>query len=368
MSKNLLNLLYFLFTCSCSFSTLTIKNDSVIRLKQIDFLQLPGWQQDYQSKAILSFINSCNQLAKMPSEKQIGKNIGDIRVIDFDDVCFIAKAIKKTGDKQVRNFFENWFVPFEIFDDNNSNQGLFTGYYVPELRGSRVKDEVYKYPIYGRPKDLTFGPYFTRAEIENGALDGENLELLYVDDKIDLFFMQIQGSGTIILDDGSVTNLSYAGKNNLSYTSIGKHIIKNKIIATGDVSYFSIKNWLKNNPQKADDLMNINKSFVFFIPSKNNNVIGAQGSALIQHRSIAVDTNILPLGVPMWLNVNTPNNPYQKLVVSQDTGSAIKGAIRADIFFGKGNKAENLAARMNYKGSYYILLPAAAIDRISGRI
>ena len=367
MIKKLFNLTLILLCCSCSFSSLVLKNNSGLKLKQVDFIEVPGWKKGSQQKAIISFINSCNQFAKMPSNKQIGGEVGDIRVADFNDVCDIAKIIKEMGDDQVRNFFKNWFVPFEVYDDNDNNQGLFTGYFVPELRGSRVKSDRYQYPIYARPKDLTLATYFSRAEIENGALAGKGLELFYVDDKIDLFFMQIQGSGKVILDDGVVINLGYAGKNNRPYTSIGKYIIANKIIPSGDVSYFSIKNWLKNNPQKADELMNINQSFVFFRESDNDDVIGSQGSALIPYRSIAVDTNILPLGVPIWLNVATPNKPYQKLVVSQDTGAAIKGAVRADIFFGRGKRAENLAARMNYKGGYYILLPTATVDRMVGR-
>ena len=366
MIKKLFASIFILFCSSCSFSSLIVKSKGNLKLRQVDFIEVPGWQKDSQNRAIESFINSCSKFIKMPQNKQVGGKVGNIIAADFKDVCDIAIVIKGMGAKQARNFFENWFVPFKVFDDDNE-RGLFTGYYIPELRGSRVKTKIYQYPIYSRPKELTSKTYFTRKEIEEGALDNKNLELLYVDDQVDLFFMHIQGSGVVKLEDGSVVKLGYSGKNNYSYSSIGKYIIKNNIISDGNVSYFSIKKWLKNNPEEAREVMNINQSYVFFRVSNNDSAIGSQGVSLTPYRSIAVDTGILPMGFPMWLDVDTPRKSYQKLVVAQDTGSAIKGAVRADIFFGKGKKAENLAARMNYKGSYYILLPIAAVDRMVGR-
>ncbi len=365
--KKLICLAFVLIYSSCSFSTLVIKGKGDLKLKQVAFEDMPGWQKDEQNKAAVSFVNSCDQFAKMPDEKQIGGKIGNITVGDFRDVCDISEVVKGMSAKQARNFFENWFVPFEVSDKNGSSQGLFTGYYVPELKGSKTKTDIYKYPVYARPKDLNSESYFSRAEIEDGALEGKDLELVYVDDKVDLYFMQVQGSGRVILEDGSIMRLGYAGKNNRSYSSIGRYIIDNNIIPNGDFSYFSIKNWLKNNPEEAEEIMNVNQSYVFFRPSNSDAVIGSQGSPLMPYRSLAVDTDIIPLGFPIWLNINTPNAPYQKLVIAQDTGSAIKGAVRGDVFFGRGKSAENLAGKMNYKGKYYILLPTAAVDRMVGR-
>jgi membrane-bound lytic murein transglycosylase A len=363
-----LSILTLIFLCSsCSFSSLIIKGKGDLKLKQVGFEDMPGWQNDNQNRAVISLVNSCNKFAKMPDDKQIGGKIGNIVVDDFHDVCDIAKVIKGMSSKQARNFFENWFVPFEVSDKNGNEQGLFTGYFVPELRGSTTKTDIYKYPIYSRPKDLTNEPYLTREEIENGALEDKGLEIIWVDDQVDLFFMQVQGSGRVILDNGSIMRLGFGGKNNQPYSSIGKYIIENNIIPSGDVSYFSIKNWLKNNPEEAKRIMNVNQSYVFFKSSNSDAVIGSQGASLMPYRSLAVDTDIMPLGFPIWLNINTPNKPYQKLVIAQDTGSAIKGAVRGDVFFGRGKNAENLAARMNYKGKYYILLPIAAIDRMVGR-
>ena len=375
-----LSIITLIFLCSsCSFTSLIIKGKGDLKLKQVGFEDLPGWKKDQQNRAVISLVNSCHQFAKMPEDKKIGGQIGNIAVADFHDVCDIAEVIKGMDNKQARNFFENWFVPFEVSTQGGNIYGLFTGYYVPELKGSKVKTEIYQYPVYANPKTLakTLAKTlvtnnladldFTREEIENGALANKNLELFYVDNPVDLFFMQVQGSGRIILENGVVVRLGFAGKNNHQYSSIGKYIIENNILGSEIPAYFSIKNWLKNNPIDAKKVMNVNQSYIFFKVSNSDDVFGSGGSPLMTERSLAVDSEIVPLGFPLWVNINTPNNPYQKLVVAQDTGSAIKGAVRGDVFFGRGKNAENLAAKMNYKGKYYILLPVAAVDRIVGR-
>ena len=363
-----LSIITLIFLCSsCSFTSLIIKGKGDLKLKQVGFEDLPGWKKDQQNRAVISMVNSCRQFAKMPEDKQIGGQIGNITVADFHDVCDIAEVIKGMDNKQARNFFENWFVPFEVSTRGGNSQGLFTGYYVPELKGSKVKTEIYQYPVYAKPKANLADLDLTREEIENGALAHKDLELFYVGNQVDLFFMQVQGSGRIILENGTVARLGFAGKNNHPYSSIGKYIIENNILGSESPTYFSIKNWLKNNPEEARKAMNVNQSYIFFKVSNSDDVFGSQGSPLMVERSLAVDSEIMPLGFPLWLNINVPNNPYQKLVVAQDTGSAIKGAVRGDIFFGRGKNAEDSAAKMNYKGKYYILLPAAAVDRMVGR-
>jgi len=359
-----LSILTLIFLCSsCSFTSLIITGKGDLKLKQVGFEDLPGWKKDQQNRAVISMVNSCNRFAKMPDDSQIGGQIGNINVADFRDVCDIAQVVKGMSGQQARNFFENWFVPFEVSNKSGKSQGLFTGYYVPELKGSKVKTEIYQYPVYSKPRDLNF----TREEIENGALKNKNLELLYVENPVDLFFMQVQGSGRVVLENGIIIRLGFAGKNNHPYSSIGKYMIENNILGSEIPAYFSIKNWLKNNPIEAKKVMNVNKSYIFFKISNNDDVFGSQGAPLSAERSLAVDSEIMPLGFPLWLSINTPNNPYQKLVVAQDTGSAIKGAVRGDVFFGRGKNAEDLAAKMNYKGKYYVLLPTAAVDRMVGR-
>ncbi|MFT6106594.1 MAG: membrane-bound lytic murein transglycosylase A [Rickettsiales bacterium] len=366
MIKKILTLTFILTICACTFTTLVIKGKGDIRLRQVEFVELSGWNQDKQIHAVKSLINSCNQFAKMPRRKQIGNQIGNILVEDFKDVCDISRKINSLSSAQARNFFENWFVPFEVSNRSENDRGLFTGYYVPELHGSRFKNGEFQYPVYSKPRNNS-DFRLTRKQIEEGALENEGLEILYVNDPVDLFFMQVQGSGKVILDDGEVVNLGFGGKTRHKYSSIGKYIIRNNVIESGDVSYFSIKNWLKNNPDEAREVMHVNKSYIFFQESVLDQVVGSQGAPLIAQRSLAVDNEIMPTGFPIWLDINVPARPYQKLVVSQDTGSAIKGAVRGDVFFGRGKAAENLAARMNHRGKYYILLPTAAVDRMVGR-
>lgn len=348
---------------SCLISNLTINTKSDLKLKQVSFNDLPGWQKDEQNKAVISFVNSCQGLSKMPANKKVGGAIDNMVAADFKDVCKIAPVIKDMGDAQARNFFENWFVPFEVSSKSSGSQGLFTGYYIPEIKGSKTRSNRYQYPVYAKPKDLK-SLNLTRAQIDSGALQYQGLELAWVEDPIDLFFMQVQGSGRILMEDGSIMKLNFAAKNNYPYSSIGKYIVDNKLIA-GDTSYFAIRNWLKQNPEQARKAMNVNQSYVFFKPSNSDDVFGSSGAKLMAERSMAVDNDIIPTGVPLWLNSKSSN--YQKLLVAQDTGSAIKGAVRGDIFFGRGESAEILAASMNYKGKYYILLPTAAVDRIVGR-
>ncbi|MFT6333131.1 MAG: membrane-bound lytic murein transglycosylase A [Lentimonas sp.] len=367
MIKNFYLFLIILLISSCSFQTLTFKGkNGDLKLKQVDFTDLPGWQKDQQNETIHSFLNSCLVFAKIPQNKNIGRKVGYITPSDFDDVCDIAKAIREMSDAQARNFFENWFVPFKVANRSGKDRGLFTGYYVPEIKGSKIKTAIYKYPVHKKPydpKDLTL----TRKEVANGALENKGLELLYLDNPVDLFFMQVQGSGRILLENGEIIRLGFGGKNKYKYSSIGKHIIENNILGDVTPTYFAIKSWLKDNPEEARKVLNINKSYIFFKPSKSDDVFGSQGAPLTAERSLAVDHKIIPEGLPVWLNISSKKKPYRKLVVSQDTGSAIKGAIRGDVFFGKGSKSEKLAARMNHYGEYFLLLPTAAVDRMVGR-
>lgn len=362
MIKKILILSVVFLVNSCLFTNLTLSSKGDLKLKQVNFAELPGWQNDNQSVAVASFVNSCTQINKMAFNKKIGGAIDNVIAGDFRDVCKVAPIVGKMGDAQARNFFENWFVPFEVSSKSKGADGLFTGYYIPELRGSKTKSLRYRYPVYAKPDERYLN--LSREQIEDGALANQGLELLYVDSKVDLFFMQIQGSGRVLMDDGSVTRLRFAAKNNHQYSSIGKYIADNQILPS--TSYFEIKNWLRNNPKEAREVMNANKSYVFFAKSENDDIFGSMGAKLLSERSLAVDNQVMPMGTPLWVDVNSANR-FQKLMVAQDTGSAIKGAVRGDIFFGRGENAENLAANMNYKGKYYVLLPTAVVDRMVGR-
>lgn len=361
----ILLIISFIFFTSCV-SDLVIYGRGDINLNRVNFSDLNNWEKDNHSSALVSFLNSCNKFSSMPDSRMIGGQIGNVLVGDFRDVCEIGKVIRGMESRQAKNFFENWFIPFLVSNKKGNSYGKFTGYYIPTLNGSRVKSDKFKYPIYSKPKNLDNNPYYTRKEIESGALRNQGLEMFYVDDKIDLFFMHIQGSGNVMIDDEVVVRLSYAGSNNQPFSSVGKYMIENNIIS-GDRSYFAIKKWLKDNPSQASKILNNNFSYIFFKENKNSDAIGGAGVPLLSERSIAIDKDILPYGYPIWVEVEDYElGEFQKLLISQDTGSAIKGTVRADIFFGSEENSEIRAANMNNKGQYYILLPTKLVDNFFG--
>jgi len=346
------------------------RNYPNLRLKEVSFRSLKGWEDDRYDLAVNAFVKSCDKFALLPNSKQIGAGITNIKVRDLRNVCDMAKVIDGMSNKQAKKFFEDWFVPFEIADNRGKNSGLFTGYYEIELYGRRYKDDKYKYPIYSKPLDLETGDtYYTRGQIEDGILNGDRLELFYVDDKVDLFFLHIQGSGRVVLENNVIKRIGFSAKNNQPYTAIGKVMVDKGILKRGNVSAGIIKEWLRNNPQQADEIMNKNQSFIFFRELDDDYIRGAEGAVLTPERSLAVDNAIIPFGFPIWLETSLPIEnkgkiPYNRLVVSQDTGSAIKGAVRGDVFFGFGERAEELASYMKQKGKYYILLPVDVVEKM----
>lgn len=362
-------LLLFTLT-SCFFSDdITISGKGNIKLHEVDYAMLDSWEKDNHKEALQAFIHSCNRFAKMAQKRLVGGQIGNITAEDFRDVCEIAQVVKTMSNAQAKNFFENWFRPFLVENRSGSSEGLFTGYYEASLNGSRVKTERYQYPIYARPKDLTGEVYYSREQIENGALKNKNLELLYVDDKVDLFFMHIQGSGRIKLPNGSAIRVGYAGRNNLPFTAVSNYMADKGYLDRGNLNAATVREWLKNNPQKADEVMNVNSLFIFFKIIEGEYVVGGQGAPLTPERSLAIDSDIIPYGLPIWLETSLKrkdksSSKYEHLFIAQDTGSAIKGAIRGDIFFGHEKDAEEKAFYMASKGSYYILLPSNIVDKL----
>jgi membrane-bound lytic murein transglycosylase A len=306
----------------------------------------------------------------MAQDRQMSGQIGNITAEDFRDVCEIAAVVKTMSSKQARNFFENWFKPFLVERRDGSSKGVFTGYYEASLQGSKIKSERFQYPVYARPKNLFSEPYLNRAEIEAGALDGKGLELLYVDDKVDLFFMHIQGSGRVRLPDGKEIRLTYAGRNNRPFTAISNYMVDQGWLDRKNVNAATVREWLKKNPDKADETMNINAAYTFFKFSDGDYVIGGQGVPLTAERSLAVDSEIIPYGLPLWLETNLrkkdgSKEKYARLFIAQDTGTAIKGVVRGDIFFGYGADAEERASYMAAQGKYYILLPINVVDKLA---
>lgn len=370
--KLILFLLCALSLQGCLFTSRITIGSSNVKLEEVSFDSLEAWRYDNHKEALMSFLQSCKRFSAMAQNRSIGKQLGDITAGDFRDVCEIGEIVKTMSSKQAQNFFENWFRPFLVVGNSSGSKGIFTGYYEANLRGSRVKTEKYKYPIYAKPRDLTSEPYYTRKEIEEGALEGKGLELLYVADKVELFFLHVQGSGRIVLDDGLTLKVTYAGKNNRNYSSIGAYMENHSLLPRGKVSAESIKEWMRQNPDEMDSVMNANESYVFFKVSDDEFVVGAQNVPLTPERSLAVDSNIMPYGFPLWVETTLKTRDgnkekYDRLFIAQDTGSAIKGVVRGDIFFGHGEEAEIKASYMASPGKYYVLLPINVVDKMSGR-
>ncbi len=320
----------------------TAKTDIVTSAMASRWQDVPGWQEDDLIDAWRAFLISCHRAG-----------VGALTVI-----CQQAKTYPAQHSEDVRQFFETHFLPYQLTNTDGSRDGLITGYYEPLLLGSRVPSERYRYPLYKPPHPTM--TYFSREQIDGaGALLG--YELLWVDDLVDLFFLHIQGSGRVALESGEVVRAGYAGQNGHPYVAIGKLLIEDGELAREEVNLPAIKAWLRRNPSKTTTLLNRNPSYVFFreLPSGLDGPIGALGAPLTAGRSIAVDPGFIPLGVPVFLDTTWPTStaPLRRLTIAQDTGGAIKGAVRADLFWGFGLEAETYAGHMKETGRLWVLLP-----------
>ena len=348
----------------------------------VNFSDIPGWSIDRTAQAIQALRGSCDRLLKAPGTRQMtDKSIGG-RVGDWAPACRALPG-EITDDARARHYFETWFRPYRVLSGTTAD-GLFTGYFEPGLRGSKTPSEIFSVPIYERPSDLvlvTLGewrenfrgeriagrivngrlkPYFSRAQIEAGALKDRAQPLAWVDDAVGAFFLHIQGSGRISLPDGDVMRVGYDGHNGHVYRAIGRDLIEEGAITKKDISLQSIRAWLAANPDRKSEMMNRNPSFIFFREIAGEGPIGAQGVALTPGRSLAVDPKFLPLGAPIWLEADYRDDsgrPLRRLMVAQDTGGAIRGAVRGDVFWGHGEIARALAGPMKAPGRIYLLLP-----------
>lgn len=308
--------------------------------QHVPFSQLQGWQEDDHLAALQVFRNSCVRL-KGP---------------EWEPICKLSEEASKSATA-ARAFFEMLFRPTLIGDP----PALFTGYYEPELKGSKTRTVRFSHPLYARPKDLIDGQaYKTRQEIEAGALRGRGLELAWLEDPVEVFFLHIQGSGRIVLPDGQVMRLGYAGRNGFEYASVGQELVRRGVMDNTQVSAEAIRNYVKANPVDGAALLNINPSYIFFRQIKDldpkDGPIGAMSLPITPNRSIAVDPRFVPLGAPVWVE-KAGKNPLNRLMIAQDTGGAIKGAQRADLFFGTGAKAGEAAGNIRDGGRMVQLLP-----------
>lgn len=349
---------------------LPVKGDSSVVIYPADFADLPGWRQDDHAAAFNAFQRSCDSWRKQPDDRPLSGIFALGRIGDWKKLCSVPV---RNGKEQ--QFFEQWFKPYAVAN-NGTFDGLFTGYFVPELHGSNRPSVRYHVPIYRLPGDLVkqgsqtgrlvngqLQPYYDRGEIVAGALAGKGLELLWVDSEVDAFFMEVQGSGRVVMEDGRVVTLNYAGKNGRAYYAIGKTLVDSGEIPREAISMQTIRAWIAAHPQQGHDLMLKNQSYVFFRfgdTDPRQGPLGSMSVPLTAGHSLAVDRNYLPMGVPLWLDAEHPaagNQRLRRLLMAQDTGGAIKGLLRGDVFWGQGPQAAELAGVMKSRGRYFLLIP-----------
>lgn len=305
----------------------------------LEFSDLAGWDQDDHAAAFEVFTSTC----------------ADMDDHDWLTLCAMAQSKEVTN---ARAFFELFFRPVLIED---GAEPLFTGYFEPELHGSRFPTARFRYPVYKLPPEARGGRWLTRREIlTSGVMDNRGLEIAWVDDPVELFFLQIQGSGRIRLQDGQTLRVGYGGANGHPYRSVGTELIRRGTYKPHQVSAEVIKNWVRRNPEAGEALLFHNPSYVFFREvskvSPDQGPLGAMNRSVTALRTVAVDPAFVPLGAPVWLEKDG-EGPMRRLMVAQDTGSAIKGAQRADIFFGTGDAAGRAAGTLRDPGRMVVLLP-----------
>jgi membrane-bound lytic murein transglycosylase A len=333
---------------------------SGLDLIPVSYEKLAGWQRDAVIEALPALQRSCSVLLNKPASTPLlsrGDGTGFAR--DWKPFCQQIVDNPPQSTSALRTVMQNHLKPWQACFSGTCN-GFFTGYDEPELRGSLRRQGAYQTPLYRLPDKKKLYKGMTRNRIVKGGLKGRKLELVWVDDPVAAFFLQIQGSGRVKLENGRILRLGYAGTNGCAYYAIGKTLIDRGVLTPQNVSRQTITAWLKAHPRTAESVMSLNKSYVFFQIRHGPGPIGCQGVALTPQRSLAVDKEYISLGTPLWIDLKHPdkNKPHiQSLVVAQDTGGAIKGGGRGDLFWGCGSKAADLAGRMKSSGHYYLLLP-----------
>ncbi|MCE2993541.1 MAG: MltA domain-containing protein [Candidatus Jidaibacter sp.] len=340
------------------------KQERTARFKPVAFSQVDGWDHDTHLSALESFRHSCKRIMNMDLESKVSKatDLGG-SAVDWQVPCMDAYMIDQANDKTAKQFFEKWFQPYQVYDENWHPEGMLTGYFQIELNGSKKKDNRYKYPVYRSPKGLASikgSSDIEHASINGGALNNQGLEVAYVDNRARLYFMHIQGSGIIKLKEGGHLPVGFEDHNGFRFTGINE-ALKSKNLRFDSAE--QMMNWLHNNPNEARKIMEEDPSYVFFRPLKDKDPIGGQGVPLRPERSLAVDYGLYPYGMPVWVATNLPEKSifkgrdYKRLFIAQDTGGAIRGPIRGDVFFGRGLKAEKVASHFKAKTKFFTFFP-----------
>lgn len=359
-------------------------SDPKLVLKKTSYNKLSGWKKDKVHKALPALQKSCALVLKRPDHYDMGMGC---TASDWKEACAAITGLQNPSTQDLRTTLETHFVPY-LVQDKDKDHGMMTGYYEAEIKGSPVRTAKFNIPVYGRPLDLvsaedmgtfnpslsgrrisgrirngTIVPHYSHGEILKGALKNKGLELFWTDSQVDLFFMQVQGSGRVVMTDGTTKRYGYSGANGHPYKSVAKELIDMGEMTLDTASMQTIRKWFQQNPKRLHEILAKNPSYVFFkeaeLKDVNGGPVGAQNLQLTPKRSIAIDKKYIPLGIPLWVVTNHPgkNKKFEKLVVSQDTGGAIKGVVRADIFWGAGPKASAYAGNMKHQGKLYVLLP-----------
>ncbi len=389
--KNFLSLGFLLLLSACAGTAQqggTSDDKTPLALKPASFSDLPSWQQDDLQGFLQAYNTSCTRILKKSPGDKFASDPAWGTYADWQAPCREAKSINGSDTAAVRSFIERNFKVVQATAAGDP-EGLFTGYYESTLNGSRTQKGAYQHPLLGRPSDLVMvelgdfreelkgqriagrvldgklKPYESRAQIVSGKMPAAQYRpIVWLDDPHDAFFVQVQGSGVVHMDDGSIMRVGYDGQNGHPYYAIGRELVKRGIYSKDEVSMETIRSWLVQNPSKAEELMSTNPSYVFFKETKDDGSgtgpKGGEGVGLTAKRSLAIDRGKLPYGFPVYLSADYQDENGRKLdrlLMAQDTGGAIRGAVRGDVYWGSGATAERMAGPMKAKGRYYFLMP-----------
>ena len=362
---------------NCDCPKIKTEKEELAKIPDYGLLKKSDWsaiesslESDNLMPAWTAWLRSCSALKQKDAWKK---------------VCDIADDIKEPSDENIQNYFKKYFNVYLATNMDGSETGMITGYYEPVLKGSKVKTSHYKVPLYTTPKDLItvdlsevypelkskrlrgklvgnkLVPYLSRADIDSQGAPLAGNEIVWVEDPVEAFFLEIQGSGIIHLDNGDIMQIGYADQNGYPFKAIGSALIQKKEITMAEASMEGIKSWAKKNISKLREFLNMNASYVFFrkLPNDLPGPIGALGVSIEAERSVAIDPKFIPLGAPIFLSTTQPNtsDPLERLMVAQDTGGAIRGGVRADFYWGSGDEAGRKAGSMKQQGKIWALLP-----------
>lgn len=362
---------------NCDCPKIKTEKEDLAKIPDYGLLKKSDWsaiESSFESDNVLltwtAWLRSCSVLKQKDTWKK---------------VCDLAEDIKDPSDENIKNYFKKYFNLYSATNMDGSDTGTITGYYQPILKGSKVKTSHYKVPLYTTPKDLItvdlsevypelkskrlrgklagnkLIPYLSRAEIDGQGSPLAGNEIVWVEDPVEAFFLEIQGSGIIQLDNGEAMQIGYADQNGYPFKAIGSTLVQKKEITMTEASMEGIKNWARKNITKLREFLNMNASYVFFrkLPNDLPGPIGALGVSIEAERSVAIDPKFVPLGAPIFLSTTQPstNEPLERLMVAQDTGGAIRGGVRADFYWGSGDEAGRKAGSMKQQGKIWTLLP-----------